>query len=193
MENKSNDVLNFINDQHRELIKSDEFMKKICIHCGEWDMRECKSRPKSLFIFGDNDIKKGLGGQAIIRKCKNTIGIPTKKRPTNGPSAFYTDDEISETQKKIQAAIVEILNVSINYNEIVFPEKGFGTGLAKLNEKAPLTYKYLNAVINECFEIDFEYIQKNGLLASFDSNTNKKLDEIEIMQKNNIEKLQTNE
>lgn len=31
------------------------------------------------FVFGDNLIGEGKGGQAIIREEPNTIGVPTKR------------------------------------------------------------------------------------------------------------------
>ena len=49
---------------------------------GWWSKEDCNKNPKALFVFGDNDIEKGIGGQAVIRNCTNTIGIPTKKYPS---------------------------------------------------------------------------------------------------------------
>ena len=40
-----------------------------------------ESNPDCLFVFGDNLKHKGHGGQAIIRDCSNTFGIPTKREP----------------------------------------------------------------------------------------------------------------
>lgn len=51
-----------------------------------------------ILIFGPRESNIDLvdiifGGQAIIRGLPNTIGIPTKKYPSNLKSSFYTDDE----------------------------------------------------------------------------------------------------
>ncbi|ADO18632.1 hypothetical protein [Acanthamoeba castellanii mimivirus] len=49
---------------------------------------------------------------------------------------------------KINQAINQLIDVSQKYRLIVLPEDGFGTGLAQLPQKAPLTYKYLVEQIN---------------------------------------------
>ena len=102
-----------------------------------------------MFIYGDNNIKKGKGGQAIIRDEENTIGIPTKKLPNNNKSSFYTDDEFNDNKSNIDTAINKLLKkfMQDQYKILVFPKDGFGTGLAKLPKKAPLTYKYLEEQI----------------------------------------------
>ena len=35
----------------------------------------------------------GRGGQAIIRYCKNSYGIPTKKLPSQYEQSYFTDKE----------------------------------------------------------------------------------------------------
>ena len=100
-----------------------------------------------LFVYGDNDVHRGKKGQAIIRDLPNTIGIPTKKIPSNEIHSFYTDDELENNTIKIRKAIDEIIDLSQHYEYIIFPEDGFGTGLAQLPIKAPKTYEFLNVMI----------------------------------------------
>lgn len=157
------DMLTFLSDDNKKLLGSGTIFDKLCIHVGIWTPKDCNDNPKSLFIFGDNDVKKGLGGQATIRNCKNAIGIPTKKLPSNHKKSFYTDSEYSDNCKKIQGAINAILNKSREYDELIFPKNGFGTGLSQLPQRSPKTYKYLNEIIHECFGIDYDSISKNGL------------------------------
>jgi hypothetical protein len=107
------------------------------------------SNPNSLFIFGDNLIKRGLGGQAIIRNCENAYGIPTKKLPTMSHNAFFSDYEYDRNVQHIKKAIDNIPNGS--YDTIVFPEDGLGTGLAALPTKAPKTYAFLIDYLNVKF------------------------------------------
>jgi hypothetical protein len=106
------------------------------------------ANPDSLFIFGDNLIKRGTGGQAAIRYCSNAYGIPTKKLPSNNSDAFFTDSEYEKNIGHINSAIN---NIPASYNSIVFPEDGLGTGLAQLPTKAPKTYAYLVNTLNERF------------------------------------------
>nr|WBF70815.1 hypothetical protein [Megavirus caiporensis] len=117
---------------------------KIIIFNGFWTVDDVKINPHALFVYGDNDVHIGKGGQAIIRDCVNAIGLPTKKYPNNHSTSFYTDLECHDNVKKIDNAINNIINVSKKYDYVVLPRDGFGTGLAKLKEKAPETLKYIN-------------------------------------------------
>lgn len=123
----------------------------VLIYEGYWTRNYVKNNSNMLFVFGDNDCKIGKGGQAIIRGLKNTIGIPTKKFPSNFYKSFYTDDDYKDNCKKIDVAIKKIKKkfYGKNYDYLVLPQDGFGTGLARLPSKAPNTYKYLNTVVSE--------------------------------------------
>jgi hypothetical protein len=131
---------------------------KVFIYKKFWTVETTKKYPKLLFIYGDNDTKTGKGGQAVIRYAPNTAGIPTKKIPNNLPTSFYTDDELELNKTKIKASIQEIItklsttydeNNKLQYNGIMLPEDGFGTGLARLNILAPKTFEFLNLEIAE--------------------------------------------
>ena len=53
-----------------------------------------KENPDVLYLFGDNLLRKGLGGQAKeMRGEPNTLGIVSKKYPSNDISSFYTDED----------------------------------------------------------------------------------------------------
>lgn len=112
-----------------------------------WTVDDIKTRPNMLFIFGDNLLHEGKGGQAIIRDEPNTFGIPTKKAPTMEGSAFFTDDEYDDNVNMFKEYIIKLIKLSSKYQYIVFPKDGLGTGLADLPKKAPLTYKYLSDAI----------------------------------------------
>lgn len=106
---------------------------------------EVQSNPKTLYLFGDNDIRKGLGGQAKeMRGEPNTVGISTKKYPSNDNTSFKTDLEL-DVNKRI---ITEDINKAItewltgNYENAIIPR--IGVGLANLPKNAPLTWKFLN-------------------------------------------------
>ena len=128
-----------------------EDKKSIEIFEGWWSVSDVSGSPHKLFVFGDNDIKKGKKGQAIIRDLKNSAGIPTKKLPSNKSKAFYSDDELEQNMMKIDTAIALIKDKMKlpEYTTLVFPENGIGTGLAKLASKAPRTFKYLNYKIRQ--------------------------------------------
>lgn len=77
------------------------------------------------------------------------MGIPTKKLPTLSLDAFYIDDEYDDNVKRIAAAVAGILRKlkSGDYDMLILPNDGLGTGLAKLPEKAPRTYAYLQGAV----------------------------------------------
>lgn len=105
---------------------------------------ELKKNPTVMYLFGDNDQRQGLGGQAKeMRGEDNAFGISTKKRPSNSPDAFKSDEELDENKKIITEDVDKILEVwrSGEYTSVVIPP--IGVGLAKLQEKAPQTWAYL--------------------------------------------------
>lgn len=107
-----------------------------------------------IWIFGDNDLRIGRGGQAIIRGLKNTIGIRTKKSPSTSHSSYYNDEEYEENCKNI---FEDLLNIKSKLTEgyiIVFSKNGYGTGLALLQEKAPKTFIFLCECLKSLFEFD---------------------------------------
>lgn len=41
-----------------------------------------------IYVFGDNMKRYGKGGQAVIRDCPNSFGIPTKRYPSKQLGLF---------------------------------------------------------------------------------------------------------
>jgi len=113
----------------------------------------CRQNPDSVFIFGDNLIGKGTGGQAKIRHEPNAHGVPTKKLPSMYEDSFFSDDEFEENIKHISYALDNIPN---RFSTIVFPEDGLGTGLAELPIRAPKTFKWMVDEINRRFNGVYE-------------------------------------
>ena len=111
-----------------------------------------RNNPQYLFLFGDNLIKNGYGGQAgAMRGEPNCIGIPTKRKPDMNPSSFFSDDiyeEIISIYEHLFERIKEEY-VKGKYEAIVIPSEGLGTGLARLNKYAPKIYEYLQNKLKE--------------------------------------------
>ena len=118
---------------------------------GFWSIEDVIKSPNKIFIYGDNDLRTGLGGQAIIRNESNTLGIRTKKKPTHEKDAYYTDKEFEDNKKKIIQDIKKISDELLFGTTIVFSEGGYGTDRAKLKEKAPKTFKFLCDILLEKF------------------------------------------
>jgi DNA polymerase elongation subunit (family B) len=131
-----------------------------------------KNNPDMVFIFGDNDERDGMGGQAgEMRGERNAIGIPTKKKPSTTEDSYYTDSEFELNKKKINYSVNLILAQINNGKTIVLPSSGIGTGLAQLKERAPKTFSFLEATIkamhdyvNKFEVVNGEYIVKRYLM-----------------------------
>ena len=50
-----------------------------------------RENPNWLFVFGDNALRYGKGGQAVIRDEPNAFGIVTKLKPSNSNDSYMTD------------------------------------------------------------------------------------------------------
>ena len=114
-----------------------------------------RDHPQYLFLFGDNLMGQGYGGQAKeMRNESNAHGIPTKIKPTMEEDAFFSDDMFDEISK-FYDDIFTINQAGFNcgeYEAVVIPSAGLGTGLAELNKRAPKIYKYLLQKIKELSE-----------------------------------------
>lgn len=116
----------------------------LVVHVKFWDVKMTRDCPTSMFIFGDNTLNRGKGGQAIIRDEPNAFGIPTKKAPSCNSGAYFNDQEFSANARAIDMAIRRIEEAATRYDTLVLPTDGLGTGLADLPRRAPRTYAYLN-------------------------------------------------
>ena len=114
---------------------------------------DLKSNPNIYYIFGDNDKRKGYGGQAKeMRGEKNAVGIRVKKAPNTDKASYYTDNEYEINIKKIGDDFAYIECMLQRGYIFIFPSDGIGTGLARLQEFAPKTLVYIQNKIKELWE-----------------------------------------
>lgn len=100
-----------------------------------------KAHPDWLFVFGDNMMRQGLGGQAAeARGEPNAIGIATKRKPSMEPSAFLSDSDHDEWFVAEQPTMRRLMEASKSGRTIIWPLDGIGTGLARLETHAPLIW-----------------------------------------------------
>jgi len=113
--------------------------------------RYVRANRDKLFLFGDNLERRGYGGQAAaMRGEPNAVGIPTKKKPSIGPVAFFTDAEFEQNKAAIDRAFATIAEaVTDSSRAIVIPSDGLGTGRAELQKRAPKTFAYLQKRLGE--------------------------------------------
>lgn len=119
---------------------------------------DLQKNPKSLFIFGDNIIRQGFGGQAAeCRGEPNAHGIATKVSPME----FMSD---SEAHMSVVANDIDILLEKLKsgeYNILVIPEDGIGTGLAEMDKYAPALFSSIQMYLNRLIEMSRK-VHNNG-------------------------------
>lgn len=115
-----------------------------------------KANPNKLFVFGDNMLRYGKGGQAIIRDLPNTLGIATKRTPRTDANAYFSDaeDEMDTLLQDIRK--LWLINKCNVFTHIVFPTKGIGTGRAYMKSKSPMLYKMMKNKLETYFNYTFE-------------------------------------
>ena len=108
-----------------------------------------------LFVFGDNLLRVGKGGQAVVRDLPNTFGVATKATPSMDEKAFFDDSNDKHLEQlKTDLGMLKEIGKSGSYFAIVFPRSGLGTGLAQLREKAPNTYAEMLCILEKDFGIE---------------------------------------
>lgn len=106
--------------------------------------REIQNNPQWLYVFGDNLQGHGYGGQAKeARDEPNAVGIPTKRAPHMGPNAYLSDDDYKQWIGVTRLLFARLEAHLARGGTVIWPLHGIGTGLAKLNQKAPRIAKHL--------------------------------------------------
>jgi hypothetical protein len=108
----------------------------------------CQRNHQHIFVFGDNFLGRGKGGQAVIRDEPNTIGLITKWYPHNQEYAFFSDDD-PRAEQVLLASIDQIQGLIKQEKSIVLSSQGYGNGYARLPTVAPRLFKLLCTKLNE--------------------------------------------
>ena len=110
-----------------------------------------------LYVFGDNDLRIGYGGQAReMRGEPNAFGIRTKLLPSNVPMAFMNDDDFKQNFDRISLDLASMEHIynRHGYRRIVIPSDGLGTGLSEMPERCPKLYAALNERLAQTLRIN---------------------------------------
>jgi len=108
-----------------------------------------KDAPDTLFVFGDNLRRAGMGGQAAeMRGEPNAVGIPTKIAPSMAPDAFFTDADLPKALDAFAEGFARLDAHLRAGGTIVVPEAGIGTGRAQLGQRAPKIHEVLTRAMD---------------------------------------------
>jgi hypothetical protein len=111
--------------------------------------QDLRRNPNIVYVFGDNEWRIGLGGQAReMRGEPNAHGVATLK----SPGLPWSDNDFDANCAVINADLRELFDREARV--IVFPSDGIGTGLARLNTSAPRTFAYLGDRLRDLFGVE---------------------------------------
>lgn len=104
----------------------------------KWITRaDLRANPDKHYLFGDNAVRQGLGGQAKeMRGETNALGIATKWLPTMEEQAFFSDDN-EHCRQIILTDLSKVQSLLRQNRIVVVPAMGLGTGLSQLPTRAP--------------------------------------------------------
>lgn len=108
--------------------------------------REIRNNSDKLYLFGDNEQRRGLGGQA--KECRgepNAVGIVTKVAPSLSEGSFWSDQDFDRVTAILDADFERAIAHALHGGVVVCPRAGIGTGLAELPLRAPKTMGYIRA------------------------------------------------
>jgi hypothetical protein len=117
----------------------------LAFYSGWYSPELCRDFPDTIFVFGDNVRRYGMGGQAVIRSEPNIYGIATKRVGNMLPSSFFREGDENDRQR-VEADLAGLRLLLEERKTCVVPiERASGAislGLerAKLKEVAPSLY-----------------------------------------------------
>jgi hypothetical protein len=109
-----------------------------------------RANPHVIYVFGDNLMRLGFGGQArAMRGEPNTIGVPTKWSPSRAPAAYFSDNDPHQriANEAINVAFDELEQLLAAGYDVVIPTAGLGTGRAELDARAPEVFRLIQSRI----------------------------------------------
>jgi hypothetical protein len=110
---------------------------------------ELQANLDTLYVFGDNYERRGLGGQAKeMRGEPNAVGVRTKMRASHDADAYMTDETLLQNISDIWEDFSLVIEHLENGGYVVYPLDGIGTGLANLHENAPKTLRFIQLFEN---------------------------------------------
>lgn len=132
-----------------------------------------KEHHDTIFVFGDNLFRIGLGGQAAAARYEpNSLGIVTKV----DPEVCYYENDLERWIEHSNNDFRLLREFVMADKDVVLPVDGIGTGLADLKNKAPAI---LDIIDSNFDELVFDYLVK--------------INQIQVRTFNYLEKIITND
>jgi hypothetical protein len=128
----------------------------VVLYQGWYSALLCHSCPDLIFVFGDNLLGFGKGGQAIIRDCPNAFGVPTKRKPAMTPGSFFAENNEDDLDA-VLGRLSTLWKLLGDGEVVVIPvtengDPSLGLERARLKEKAPTIYEAIQRHVGEMAE-----------------------------------------
>jgi hypothetical protein len=100
----------------------------------EWiERKDLRANPERLYLFGDNESRRGHGGQAAAcRGEPNAVGVATKHFASRASNAYWSDAEFDRAKAIIDADLAPAFDHLRRGGEVVYPAAGLRTGLSEI-------------------------------------------------------------
>lgn len=119
---------------------------------GELTVKLAAQNPRKTFVFGDNLERKGMAGQAVIRKIPNAVGVATKIAPSMETGSFFRDVDLNLFIRLVLDDLERVGRIAANRDVVVPVNEGghitLGLGLAGLPVNSPTTHKLIVTYLN---------------------------------------------
>ncbi len=116
-----------------------------------------RAEPTALWLFGDNMLQQGFGGQAKeMRGEPNALGIATKWAPGTASDDYLAPGDLHDARfrQRMNTDFAVIMTVLRLKGTVYLPGSGIGTGLSQLKERAP---NILEAITSKLDALALEY------------------------------------
>ena len=128
----------------RRLLACSESRSDVIIRQSRILRDDLRANPDVLYVFGDNLVRQGKGGQAAeMRGEPNAVGVATKLAPGTSEACYFSDADFGPAVSFIEEDVQPIREQLAKGGVVVVPMDGIGTGLSELPTRAPRIYEYL--------------------------------------------------
>lgn len=115
---------------------------------------DLQKNPNALYLFGDNNLRVGLGGQAgEMRDEPNACGVRTKWRPDMSVHSFFGDGDLEPFKLMMVIDFDAPFKAIKSGKVVIIPSDGLGTGLSQLPERSPACYAVLDGMLNQLYDL----------------------------------------
>ena len=111
---------------------------------------DLRNNPDVLYLFGDNEARRGRGGQASeCRDEPNAVGVATKRLPSRTQNAYWADADFDRCAAIVDQDLGRAFSHVRRGGIVVCPSDGLGTDRAELPDRAPRIFDHIRARIKE--------------------------------------------